>query len=509
MSGSGGVLEFFIVEGNEYIDRLDTLIARAPSASPDLEPLVRTARALRGSATMARQHGLAELAAALERGVRAVRDGRLRWESARPSFISAVDDLRLGIRNVRTWGTDDDRRVAARVAEFERLAPAAARPSVAPARIAGGVAYMGQEAGNLAQAVEMVATRRGDRAALANALGRLRLLRGVAAVRDVPPLAELLDGVERGAKPLEIGLATAGPSHQVLFVAAAATLRRVSTELTSAGVASNDGSDLTRFRQALAGVMEESADAERVVPIGELFYDDAGPHVVSQAPNPPTRPAERFRLEVVSQAEHLRGLVQELRAARDPSSRVRLVAELRSALGALGSAARSFGQRRVAEFAREWLDRAHEPDAVTLRALDAAAALLANPATRNETIERGFDELTSGRSSSLTPTSSTARVSGPMDALPRTRSRTPTGEQLVRYLDQGLAGLGALDEQPLGTRVPLPEERVVPIEDLLYRGNAAVDRAMEVRAEARRSGTGPTPAIVQEIWDLLELALTD
>jgi hypothetical protein len=146
---------------------------------------------------------------------------------------------------------------------------------------------------------------------------------------------------------------------------------------------------------------------------------------------------------------------------------------------------------------------------VTLRALDAAAALLANPATRNETIERGFDELTSGRSSSLTPTSSTARVSGPMDALPRTRSRTPTGEQLVRYLDQGLAGLGALDEQPLGTRVPLPEERVVPIEDLLYRGNAAVDRAMEVRAEARRSGTGPTPAIVQEIWDLLELALTD
>ena len=71
------------------------------------------------------------------------------------------------------------------------------------------------------------------------------------------------------------------------------------------------------------------------------------------------------------------------------------------------------------------------------------------------------------------------------------------------------AGLGALDEQPLGTRVPLPEERVVPIEDLLYRGNAAVDRAMEVRAEARRSGTGPAPAIVQEIWDLLELALTD
>ena len=232
------------------------------------------------------------------------------------------------------------------------------------------------------------------------------------------------------------------------------------------------------------------------MPIGELFFDDAGPHVVTQAPNPPTRPAERFRLEVVSQAEHSR---RGRRAAGGARCRGALAAELRAALRALGSAARSFGQRRVAEFAREWLDRAHQPDAATLRALDAAAALLTNPTTRNETVERGLEGSPPAARRALI-----AVAQKPVDEAPRRggRPRTPTGDQLVRYLDQGLAGLGSLEERPLSARVPVPEERIVPITDLLYRGRGALQRAVELREEVR-DGRTPTVDTMQQPWDLL------
>src|SRR5437868_6581455 len=142
MSGSAGVLEFFIVEANEYIDRLDALIGAAGAAGPELDPFVRPARALRGSATMARQYGIAELAAALERGARALRDGRTRWESARPAFVATIDDLRVLIRNVRSWSPDDDRRVQVRSAELERLAPTTIQSAPTPVRSGDGVAYL-------------------------------------------------------------------------------------------------------------------------------------------------------------------------------------------------------------------------------------------------------------------------------------------------------------------------------------------------------------------------------
>ena len=58
------------------------------------------------------------------------------------------------------------------------------------------------------------------------------------------------------------------------------------------------------------------------MPISSLFHGDAGPHVVTATPNPPTTAAQRFRLEMVSNGEHLRLIVGEARTA-DPASRER------------------------------------------------------------------------------------------------------------------------------------------------------------------------------------------
>jgi hypothetical protein len=46
----------------------------------------------------------------------------------------------------------------------------------------------------------------------------------------------------------------------------------------------------------------------------------------------------------------------------------------------------------------------------------------------------------------------------------------------------------------------------VPIAALLYRGRSALDRAIELRDRLRRAGGSPAPEVLDEIYDLLDLA---
>src|SRR3989449_3248364 len=68
-----GMSDFFALEAGEYLDRLDALLQ--PPAPPAAEELVRLARALRGSALMARQQGVARPAVGLEAPPRGGRAG--------------------------------------------------------------------------------------------------------------------------------------------------------------------------------------------------------------------------------------------------------------------------------------------------------------------------------------------------------------------------------------------------------------------------------------------------
>jgi hypothetical protein len=49
----------------------------------------------------------------------------------------------------------------------------------------------------------------------------------------------------------------------------------------------------------------------------------------------------------------------------------------------------------------------------------------------------------------------------------------------------------------------------VPIEALLYRGQAAIERAKELRDGVRQSGGAPDAETLAELFDLIDLALTD
>ena len=80
---------------------------------------------------------------------------------------------------------------------------------------------------------------------------------------------------------------------------------------------------------------------------------------------------------------------------------------------------------------------------------------------------------------------------------------------LDELLDRGIRTLGTLPKTPLSNPVALPEQPPVPIDVLLYRGKAAVERARTLRDEARRSGAPMNADQLAELFDLIDLALTE
>ena len=77
------------------------------------------------------------------------------------------------------------------------------------------------------------------------------------------------------------------------------------------------------------------------------------------------------------------------------------------------------------------------------------------------------------------------------------------GRELQDLLGTTITQLGGVSG---GTRrTPVPAPPLVPIESLLYRGRAALDRALEIRA-ARVAGQFLAPEAVEELLDLIALA---
>jgi hypothetical protein len=88
------------------------------------------------------------------------------------------------------------------------------------------------------------------------------------------------------------------------------------------------------------------------------------------------------------------------------------------------------------------------------------------------------------------------------------RRPTPRGSTLQALLESGIAGLEQLDSEPFSQPADIDEE-LVPIEDLLYSGRAALDRAIEVRDAVRARGGPASQAEIDEVFDLLDLATRD
>src|SRR5260221_8892998 len=76
------------------------------------------------------------------------------------------------------------------------------------------------------------------------------------------------------------------------------------------------------------------------------------------------------------------------------------------------------------------------------------------------------------------------------------------GVELQNLIGTTIAQLGAVSGGTRRTPTPLPP--VVPIESLLYRGRAALERALEIRL-SRVPGQLPASDAIEELLDLIAL----
>ena len=125
MTIPGRLLDFFSLEASEYLTRLESLVTKPGMESADANQFAAAARGLRGSATMAKASQLARLATSVERIASNVVQGATSWEpDLQRALVGAIDDLKLLVRSVRTWGAEQDARVEDSLGRLARYAPA-------------------------------------------------------------------------------------------------------------------------------------------------------------------------------------------------------------------------------------------------------------------------------------------------------------------------------------------------------------------------------------------------
>jgi hypothetical protein len=513
---TGGLLDFFTLEASEYVEQLDGLVSRATATAPDAADFGRVVRALRGSATMAKVGGIAKLATALERFARSVGDGSLPWTPAsRGVAISTIDDAKILIRNVRNWGTSDDERVAARVAEIDSIVPMRAKSATPHS----ATDYLATTTADAAAALLAYAENPGGPDQLARVMDAVRALRGVAALKDLPPLGEVVDAVDAAAKPIELGHDVATADRRRLFRTAARVLLEGGDAVRLGNAPPTDSPALQEFTLASSSLSGTGSDGDDVVPIAQLLA--AGQDSVQAAANPPTTAAHRFRLEVVSQAEHLRRLVHDGRLAADAATRDRLSRELRNAVRGLARAAQSFGALEIANLFLAAERGAATLDPTALDVLDRGAMLLSAQESAPDAMAPQFVTLSEMLTRTLTPLAAPSAVARPVTpAVTRAgapapmpsfggHAGAPSGAALKSLLSQSLNGLSSLDNSTFAAPLVGEEDDVIPVEDLLFRGKDALARALVIGDALRQAGTIPDAATLGELYDLLQLAAAE
>ncbi|MET0398021.1 MAG: hypothetical protein ABW277_14570, partial [Longimicrobiaceae bacterium] len=332
---SQSLSDYFALEAGEFLDQLDALLAGG--GTPDAERFFRLARGVRGSARMAQEAQVAGVAEALEGAARALQDRSLAWsEETRALAVRTVDDLRVLVRARGRWTPAEDAR--AREAAERWTGMAAER---GPARAADGaadqfLAFLRREVmgvvSELDHAGESLRRAPEEREPLREVVRRMRPLRGMTGVDALAPVQEVLEGVEETAGALVSRPGGLADAHLELLGAARGALAAALAAVERGGDAAGLP-ELERFRDArdrLADAASGAAAEDRdVLPVSSLFFDDAGPHIVSSplAPVPAAGEdggvpgeVERFlRLEATGFLDRAEALLASVSGRRDRS----------------------------------------------------------------------------------------------------------------------------------------------------------------------------------------------
>ena len=497
------LLRFFHAEAREYLDAVEELVSG--EASFDAGAFVAASRALRGSATMARVPRVADIALAMERIANGVRDGEIEWSPAlRRELGDTIVDLRRFVMSSSSSSPDDDRESATRLASLRAILPSGRITPPTPPTTGTTPIFIALQSSAIATDLENFVRNPGDHTIIKDVVNRLRSLRGIAGVADHPPLGEVADAVERTLRELTPD-AMLRDADTELLRAAAALFRRASSELRARGRFESNSAEVDRFARAAASMNATEADREApVVRVEDLFYTDAGPHIVKQGDSPSRSAEARFREEVVTRAEHLRRLVAEARVAVDGFTRERVRRDLKAHLARLDEFARSFGAQQVASIVSD----AALLDSFNDSALDAVESVARVLTTSGIGLDEMESRLAVSERKRWTPAPVALPPITPANAPTRQAAPAPpsrSGRALRDMLNASITELSSLEDVPLIEPVRTDEDAIVPIESLVYRGAAALERARALRDELRARGT-TDPEALHELYDLLDLA---
>lgn len=125
MTTPGRLLDFFMLEAGDYLSRLEKFAAQTGLEPSEAIQFAAAARGLRGSAAMAKMSGVSKLALTVERIAGGVVRGATAWEpEIQRALVGAIEDLKLVVHGVRTWGAEQDARVEESLKRISRFAPA-------------------------------------------------------------------------------------------------------------------------------------------------------------------------------------------------------------------------------------------------------------------------------------------------------------------------------------------------------------------------------------------------
>jgi len=401
-------------------------------------------------------------------------------------------------------------------------------------------------------------------------LKALQPLRGLAALNDLPPLPDLLEGIEQAIG--ELNRTSASPPPGVgdaigeLFQMAATSIAHAAREVAERGRPDPESAEFRRFAGLLMKFMESEPD---VVPIETLG-------VMVQRGTPTNRPATLGRLELVSHGEHLRQAADSLERAPSATQRELRAHTLAGTFRALGAAGGGPLAERVAEFAQAAREAVSSGFAVNQPAAFAAELRRAGEILSQSGGGSGDEAATAAALAAVTAAlrgvrGDGARVAEPPPVVPieslapapaarrppttpadrarasgATRAPAPLPEpplaiesaggiagswmvyQRMVAAGVGPASLDVLLKRPSAdtARPPAPKtppppppppappappqpgaQAAVDIRTLIYKGERARQRAQELREAARRASGDDLRAIIDEVCDLVVLAI--
>jgi hypothetical protein len=346
---------------------------------------------------------------------------------------------------------------------------------------AGARAFVAREGAAIASALDRAATALRasvpSRDPLQHVLRTLQPLRGLAALNDLPPLTDVLEGIERAVNEVLRGAPNPPAAAPDFFQHAGAAIAQAAREVAERGKPDPEGPAFRAFAGQLARFFDRQPS---VIPISDLYFDDVGPHIVERGAGA-AQAAPLSRVELVSHGEHLRLAADAIERAPSVTQRelrVHTLAGTFRALAVAGEGALPLNLSRFVDAAREAVALGHavQEPARFAAALRRASELLAGAAmTDDERLAAGLADVADQLHTLVAP------MAPPLS--PPTLVTFPAGQPLG----------AALDEPLPAPEVAAPAEPIVPIESL---------QLAEPEPQAPPAPP-PTPVPVDELADLI------